>query len=466
MSLFPPSVYHLPRRKRRELRAIRRIIKLDPVEYQIDLVGRSFVSYSTTWSEPTLFKGCVLIDSSKFVNPAYYFEVVLSIDNAIATASAHLVDQGTSDVCNGGTEVTGSVLSTQSTDPVRLRSGALSLTSGHRFRVQIKTDNINYGANIWAGRIIVQDNISAGWTKGEEAVELGDFESYTPATANLWKTVAEHPIYKYETSPRDGTLTAYFEACLGCGTAGKTVKARLIGHSNPDLSDAGTALTGSEVSVAPASADVLVRVRSSIITMTDGKYYAVQITCASAGRTVHLSLAKIIIQQSGTITKTQLHKKIATYRYLAAGDVWSLRKQQIYLDKSKLPSNQTYYYQGIIHTSNASYLAQTDLYNITDSVSVTDSALGTYSVPYIWLRSASLSMADLKEYSSRIRIQTGASVYISASYLVINVVMPVTGWRKLQYLSEPPTTGAFNKLKYASEPPVSGAWNKLLYEGE
>ena len=40
------------------------------------------------------------------------------------------------------------------------------------------------------------------------------------------------------------------------------------------------------------------------------------------------------------------------------------------------------------------------------------------------------------------------------------------GWRKLQYLTEPPTTGTFNKLKFAVEPPVSGAFNKLLYDGE
>jgi len=43
---------------------------------------------------------------------------------------------------------------------------------------------------------------------------------------------------------------------------------------------------------------------------------------------------------------------------------------------------------------------------------------------------------------------------------------PPAGWTKLQYLTEPPTVGAFNKLKYAAEPPVSGAWNKLLYVGE
>ena len=46
------------------------------------------------------------------------------------------------------------------------------------------------------------------------------------------------------------------------------------------------------------------------------------------------------------------------------------------------------------------------------------------------------------------------------------VVAGGPGWRKLQYFTEPPTTGTFNKLKFASEPPVVGAFNKLLYDGE
>ena len=37
------------------------------------------------------------------------------------------------------------------------------------------------------------------------------------------------------------------------------------------------------------------------------------------------------------------------------------------------------------------------------------------------------------------------------------------GWNKLQYLTEPPTAGAFNKIAYESEPPVPAAWNKIKY---
>jgi len=54
---------------------------------------------------------------------------------------------------------------------------------------------------------------------------------------------------------------------------------------------------------------------------------------------------------------------------------------------------------------------------------------------------------------------------ISEIWIVVNYT-PAAGFRKLQYTSEPPTTGAFNQLKYVSEPPVPGAWNKLAYEGE
>jgi hypothetical protein len=50
--------------------------------------------------------------------------------------------------------------------------------------------------------------------------------------------------------------------------------------------------------------------------------------------------------------------------------------------------------------------------------------------------------------------------------VALNPLPSTTGWRKLQYLTEPPTIGTFNKLKFAVEPPVSGAFNKLLYDGE
>lgn len=53
-----------------------------------------------------------------------------------------------------------------------------------------------------------------------------------------------------------------------------------------------------------------------------------------------------------------------------------------------------------------------------------------------------------------------------AGYFKPTAAGPTPGWNKLQYLTEPPTGGAFNKLKFASEPPIAGAWNKILYSTE
>lgn len=59
---------------------------------------------------------------------------------------------------------------------------------------------------------------------------------------------------------------------------------------------------------------------------------------------------------------------------------------------------------------------------------------------------------------------TGSAYNVYYDYL--SLVAPPTGFKKLQYFSEPPTVGQFNKLRFASEPPVPSAFNKLLYEGE
>lgn len=61
---------------------------------------------------------------------------------------------------------------------------------------------------------------------------------------------------------------------------------------------------------------------------------------------------------------------------------------------------------------------------------------------------------------------SGTAQWATSAFSFKPYVGVTPGWNKLQYASEPPTTGAFNKLKYVSEPPVPGAWNKLAYVGE
>jgi len=63
-------------------------------------------------------------------------------------------------------------------------------------------------------------------------------------------------------------------------------------------------------------------------------------------------------------------------------------------------------------------------------------------------------------------LKTGKANYFYVDHIEVTVYYTTaTGWKKLQYVTEPPSP-SWNKIKFASEPPVAGAWNKVLYEGE
>jgi len=409
---------------------------LPTVEYHVVLQSVYYwYTNNTSWWADTDGRVCALIDTSKFVNPKFYFEVVIRIDTAAGTAYARLLDMGTSDVVQGGTEVSGSVISTQSTTFIRLRSGELALTSGNRYRIEIKSSGAAYGVLLDAAKIIVEDDISGGWTKGEESVSHTSNTWYTPTTGDVWDTVMDPEIYKHETSPRDGTLATYFEACLACSKANTTVRARLIEHSNPDLSDTGTVVTGSQVNVTPASADIPVRARSGAITLQDGKYYAVQITCATANKTVTVTGNVIIIQQSGTITKTQLHRRVAFWQDGTSSTEYEPRWKYTYLDRSKLPPIATFYFETSALVSSGGQ-GDARLYNKDDGTGVSGSAIDETSTTCYFRRSGSISLTDLKQYDAQIRTHNASYTYTcSAAYLVINAQLAVAVYKLVENLS-------------------------------
>lgn len=98
-----------------------------------------------------------------------------------------------------------------------------------------------------------------------------------------------------------------------------------------------------------------------------------------------------------------------------------------------------------------------------DNVGSTD--YGPYTIDITGKNWSDIPNIRLHLQTVRNRIDT-ALAEIDAVWIIIDYTEIVTGFRKLQYFTEPPTSDAFNKLRFASEPPVGGAWNKLLYEGE
>jgi hypothetical protein len=408
------------------------------VEHQIDMLDKSTMPTNTSYTDITkVLQQLVLIDTSKFVSPTLYFEAVLKAQSGY-TIYAQLYD------ATSGSAVSGSELSTSNTTTTRLRSGSLTLTSGHEFKVQTYVTG-GSSSYIYALRIIVIDDISAGWSAAEEQVEIGDGSENTSNTS--YTDLTYQPIFLYEASPRDGTITVYFEACLYAASS-DTAYAEFYDKT-----------AGSAVVAVSTSNTSVTRVRSAAITLTDGDEYVVKIKC-TAGGGAYITGAKLIIQQSGTITKTQLSKKVALSIYSLSTSYVRCYNQTL-LDESQLPSSLTFYYQTTLKISNASYTAYSELYDIDDSVVVSGSEQITSSTSWVRLRSGSLTMTDQKQYDAQLKTSSASgTAYITASWLIINVVVSGGVTQNItETATETAGLGVVSLTQTGSESPGSGTVN-------
>ena len=126
------------------------------------------------------------------------------------------------------------------------------------------------------------------------------------------------------------------------------------------------------------------------------------------------------------------------------------------------PNSPLVFWGGVYSTSSKTFMKP----SVPTSDWVEDDDAGS-TTPDFWTEVCSMSWSG-SGASGDMSATISASLTTKHAFAV--ALKPVaglpTGWRKLQYLTEPPTIGAFNKLKFAVEPPVSGAFNKLLYDGE
>jgi hypothetical protein len=412
---------------------------LAKVEYQIDLLDANVSSLSASYVDPAnayLQNG--YLDTSKFVLPTFYFEADLNIAAAPGTVYAQLYD------VTSGAAVSGSEVSTSSSITTRVRSGPISLTSFHEFKFQLKT---GFSNPCWvrAARIIIIDDITeyGEWTSGEEQIEIGAAnETTTSATA---VNLLNQPIYLYESAPRDGTVTSYFEACFYSSQSGKSVEVSLWNKTdNIEV-----------VEIATTNA-VPRRVRSSSITLIDGKEYVVK-KRSSSGKTNTVTGARLIIQQSGTITKTQLRKKTADPASTTSTGYIRIYNQTL-LDKSDLPPNLTFYYEATMKSSSASWNAYNALYDATSSSIVTDSEQITTTTTWTRLRSGSLILTDQHEFDAE-HHTNGGGAYTAASWIIINVILEA-----YTYINVPDAGSGLDDVSLQAQIPVvdSGAGSDSL----
>ena len=268
--------------------------------------GTNYADLGTTWLGKTVF---VYWDATKYTGATVYFEAVLKSNNASGIAYAKLYDvTAAGEVANSEVSVTG-------TTYTRVRSGPISLTSGNQYKVIIKSNNASYEASLRASRLIVLQEASS-ISATETYILLHDKINKGAAYGNSPYTQS----FNYDSSRFDGTVNVYFEATMM--TDAGTGYARL--YNNTD----GAEVANSEITTTSTS---MVRVRSSALTLSSGKEYTMQLKGESTN-TTYITSAVLIIQQSGTITKTETHFPIITAYNTASGTSYADSYFPLYYD--------------------------------------------------------------------------------------------------------------------------------------
>jgi hypothetical protein len=226
--------------------------------------------------------------------------------------------------------------------------------------------------------------------------------SYT-AIANIIHRYWDADLY-------DGTAQVYFEATLDPVGATRTIYAALY-------DGAGNQVSGSEISLTGTTTPTLVR--SGAITLSDNTEYHVRAKRA-VGNGI-LAGCRLVVKQSGTITKTATYIDLATlpdgttggnYGYVASSCSW-LHDADMYDGITAI------YFEAEVKHSTGAYTQGTELYNKTNSAQVVE--VGTNSTSYNRQRSADIkaSIADAKEYAIRHKDGGGGTGYTAMGSIII-----------------------------------------------
>jgi hypothetical protein len=234
-----------------------------------------------------------------------------------------------------------------------------------------------------------------------ESVSAADYTAIVNTVPRLW-TSAWY----------DGTITVYFEATLDPGGSTRTSYAALYDSDGNVVSD-------SEVSIAGSTYNGPILCRSAAITLTNGKEYHVR-TKRAVGNGL-IGGARLVVKQSGTITKTATYIDFqGSVESRAANTYNSLQRMLLYpYDSDYYDGITAAYFEVSLRHSTGAKSAYAELYNTTDSSQVAE--VYDSSNTYVRKRSGDIksSLADGKVYLTRLKNGGGNTAYAMQSGIII-----------------------------------------------
>ncbi len=204
----------------------------------------------------------------------------------------------------------------------------------------------------------------------------------------------------------DGTVTVYFEADIyNAGSAGQTTYCQLY-----NLTD-GATISGSEVTTT-ANSGQAIRNRSGAITLSGDKDYIVQMKHSNTTTAAEIYGARIIVVQSGTITKTQIHIDIGNEKTITSTSNTNREKvfSTFLYEATKYDGTVIIRHDAILKAP-AGQTITSGIYDETAVGIITSSEVNTTtSTNHIRVSSANITLTDGNIYKPTFYVTSGTSV--------------------------------------------------------
>ena len=368
--------------------------------------GTAYDSISNATAQQGAKSGIVVYTSAQFVSPTVYFETVTNMSSSSYNGTVELYD------LTNSAAVTGSSLAMNSTTITRLRSNAITLTTGHNYCYYYNTNSTSGTLYLRAARIIIVDTTSAGWIVSEEQVEIGDAESSNATSA---ANLTYQPMYLYTSGSWNPSPTVYFEASLKSNNTNATAYAVLFNVT------ANATVSNSTVSVIGTT---LTRARTNAITLTTGDLYCVQIYSSSGSYLASVMNAKLIFDQTAPsynfITAIELRKSCGATTH-GNSTTYATTGNLILLTPGNLPGALTYYLCATLKENSSSYESEAELFDVTGNATVSNSTISYAGTAWTNENSSAISPTSGDNITAYFASNsTSGTANIAAAWLLIN----------------------------------------------
>jgi len=376
--------------------------------------GASSVSTTSTSYNATsvLPGGDIRIDVSKFSDATYYFEAVLWSSGVGITAYCRL---------NNVTDdnfVVDSEVSTTSTNPVRVRSSAITLSGSKRYGQGYKTSS---GASyIHSPKVVIiqeADLISSTQTNINKIL-------YQATNAVDYHEITQYPS-AFEFGNNDGTIITNFEVLIESEPGGKVYVG--LFDMDTDLIVPGTNLGTTESSPT--------WVTSGNITLIAGHRYIVKMRVINSTYIGYAHAWNLYITQTGNWTKTNTFIPFGSYNFLHATTYNYLPSDNRVIlnmaDFDIAPGNLDSYFYCHFYRTGATATGYARLYDTSIGAEISGSEISEtrlWNHDIILKKSSNLGLIDADD-NSYIRKEgkyADFSVYIGPSFLMIEAELEQT----------------------------------------